>query len=191
MTTDELTRLLVDLRRESDERLRAKWSRSLAFADALFDRWERGKRLGFGESASIYDSAMVYGDVQVGDGTWIGPFVILDGSGGGLSIGDYCSISAGVHIYTHDTVRWALSGGREAALRSPVRIGSRCYIGSTSVIAAGVELGDECVVAAGSFVNASFQGRSIVAGSPAQEIGQVQIDRDTIELVYQSSAKES
>jgi acetyltransferase-like isoleucine patch superfamily enzyme len=160
VTTDELTRLLVDLRRESEDQLRERWSRSLGFADALFDRWERARRLGFGDGASIYDSAMVYGTVHVGDRTWIGPFVILDGSGGGLRIGDYCSISAGVQIYTHDTVHWALSGGRVEPRQSPVRIGSRCYVGSTSVIASGVDLGDECVVAAGSFVNDDFPERS-------------------------------
>jgi carbonic anhydrase/acetyltransferase-like protein (isoleucine patch superfamily) len=92
--------------------LRTRWSRSLAFADAIFDRWERAQTLGFGAGASIYDSAMDYGDVEVGAETWVGPFVVLDGSGGGLRIGEYCSISAGVQIYTHDTVFWALSGGR-------------------------------------------------------------------------------
>jgi acetyltransferase-like isoleucine patch superfamily enzyme len=49
-------------------------------------------------------------DVTVGKNCWIGPNVILDGSGGGLFIGDYVDISAGVHIYTHDTVKRAISG---------------------------------------------------------------------------------
>ena len=34
----------------------------------------------------FYDSVLVIGDVQVGKNTWIGPFVVLDGSGG-LEIG--------------------------------------------------------------------------------------------------------
>ena len=36
------------LRRDLDERLRAEWDRSLPFADATFDRWERADALGFG-----------------------------------------------------------------------------------------------------------------------------------------------
>lgn len=184
MNTEELLRLLLDLRRESDERLRSEWSRSLGFADGIFDRWERAQRLGFGEDSSIYDSAMVYGDVRVGAGTWVGPFVLLDGSGGGLWIGEYCSISAGVQIYTHDTVRWALTAGRTPAERSPVRVGSNCYVGSTSVIAAGVELGDQCVVAANSFVNQSFAARTIVAGSPGRPVGHVEINAESVDLVY-------
>ena len=59
---------------------------------------------------------LVIGDVKVGSHTWIGPNVILDGSGGGLEIGDYCSIDAGAQIYTHDTVMWAISGGQVPAM---------------------------------------------------------------------------
>ena len=59
-----------------DDALRQSYDRSLPFADGLFDRWERAARLGFGEGASIYDSAMVYGPVSVGANTWIGPGVV-------------------------------------------------------------------------------------------------------------------
>ena len=77
----------------------------------------------FGDGASIYDSALVYGEVQAGEQTSIGPYTLLDGSGGGIEIGSYCSISAGVHIYTHDTVMWALSGGRAERRTAATRIG--------------------------------------------------------------------
>ena len=38
----------------------------------------------------------------VGEGTWIGAFTVIDGSGG-LTIGKGCDISSGVHIYTHSS----------------------------------------------------------------------------------------
>ena len=98
MNPAELAAQLKALYEAQDEGLRLEWDRSLPFADGLLDRWERARRLGFGEDASIYNSALVYGDVSVGRGTWIGPYTLLDGSGGGLSIGAYCSISAGVQI---------------------------------------------------------------------------------------------
>ena len=81
----------------------AKFKRTLPLADYIVDRWEKAKVLGFGEGASIYDSVLVIGDVKVGAKTWIGPFVVLDGSGD-LEIGAYCSISAGVQIYSHDSI---------------------------------------------------------------------------------------
>jgi hypothetical protein len=93
MTTDELLNLLQHLYAAQDEQLRARFDRSLSFQDGAFDRWERARRLGFEEGASIYNSALVLGAVRVGRQTWIGPYAMLDGSGGGLSIGAYCSIS--------------------------------------------------------------------------------------------------
>jgi acetyltransferase-like isoleucine patch superfamily enzyme len=156
-----------------DDRLRQDFDRSLSFDDAMVDRWERAARLGFGSGASIYGSALVYGDVEVGAETWIGPWVLLDGSGGGLSIGDYCSISAGVHVYTHDTVAWALSGGVAARRTGAVAIGDCCHIGSQSVVVAGVTVGPRCVIGANSVVNSDVPDATVVAGSPARPIGRV------------------
>jgi acetyltransferase-like isoleucine patch superfamily enzyme len=179
---------LLRLREAEDERLRRDWNRSLPFGDALFDRWERARRLGFGDGASIYDSALVYGDVGVGEQTWIGPYTLLDGSGGGVEIGSYCSISAGVQIYTHDTVMWALSGGRVERRTAATRIGDRCHIGAMSIVAAGVELGTQCVVAANSFVNRSFPDATIVGGTPALVLGRVRADGENIVLDYSEPA---
>lgn len=154
---------------------RQAWSRDLPLDELLFDRWERARTLGFGEEASIYQSSYVFGDVQVGAHTWIGPFTLLDGSGG-LTIGSYCSISAGVHIYSHNTVKWAVSGGQAPYERRPVRIGNCCFLGPHAVIRDGVTLGDHVVVGAHSFVNRDVPARSIVAGAPARRIGRVAID---------------
>ena len=44
----------------------------------------------------------------VGEGTWIGAFTVIDGSGG-LTIGRGCDISSGVHIYTHSSTRRCVS----------------------------------------------------------------------------------
>ncbi len=168
-----------------EQHLKAAFDRSLPFADAVLDnRWERARRLGFGEGSSIYDTAIVFGEVVVGHQTWIGPGVILDGSGGSLRIGSFCSISAGVHIYTHDTVRWALSGGLAPQHVGPVRIGDCCHIGAQSIVIAGVEIGEKCVVAANSFVNRNVLARTIVGGSPARLLGRVVGDGVDIELVF-------
>ena len=163
---DQLRALWRERRQEVDARFR----RTLPFADYVVDRWEKARALGFGEGASIYDSAVVIGDVSVGEQTWIGPGVVLDGSGG-LSIGAYCSISAGVQIYSHDTVAWATSGGEKEIERAPTRIGDRCYIGPNTVIAKGITIGDGCVVGAGSVVLSDLPAGSRAAGAPCRMIG--------------------
>lgn len=171
MLTNILHRAFRLLFQKKRAEMRQQYHRVLPANELLTDRWEKARYLGFGEGASIYDSSLVFGDVVVGTNTWVGPFTVLDGSGG-LSIGSHCSISTGVQIYTHDTVQWALSGGTAPYEYSPTSIGDRCYIGPNTIIGKGVTLGEGCVVGANSFVNQSFPPGSKVAGSPAHAISQ-------------------
>ena len=159
------------------QEMQGKWNRDIPFDELLFDRWERAKNLGFGEKSSIYHNSYVYGNVKVGKNTWIGPFTLLDGSGE-LTIGDYCSISAGVQIYTHDTVEWALSGGKESYEYASVKVGNRCYIGAQSVIVKGVSIGDRSVIGACSFVNRDIPPNSIAFGVPCRLMGRVEVSAD-------------
>lgn len=164
---------LREVRHAVDAEARTKWDRSLPFADAAFDRWERASILGFGDGANIYDSASVFGDVEVGAGTWIGPGVVLDGSGAPLKIGDNCDVSAGVQIYTHDTVLRCISGRALESASGPVKIGDNTYIGPQALIVAGVSIGSNCVVGANSVVKVDVADRTVVAGSPARTVGTV------------------
>ena len=164
-----LFNIIIRLSKKLSFVFKSEYNRSLPFSDLVFDRWERARSIGFGENSSIYDSSYVFGDVIVGSNTWIGPFTILDGSGG-LSIGSNCSVSAGVQIYSHDTVAWAISGGKEAYNYSKVTIGNNCYLGPNVIISSGVNLGDGCIVGANSFVNKSFPAGSKIAGSPVRLI---------------------
>ena len=163
--------LRASLASERDAGLQ-QWQRALPVGDYLSDRWEKAKSLGFGEGASVYDNALVLGKVNVGANTWIGPFTVLDGTGG-LVIGAYCSISAGVQIYTHDTVAWATSGGLAAIERQPVSIGDRCYIGPNAIISKGVKIGSGCIIGANSFVNQDIPDGMKAWGTPARCIGPV------------------
>ena len=144
-----------------------QWNRVLPFGEYFVDRWEKASDLGFGKGTSIYDSAVVIGDVQVGENTWIGPNVILDGSGG-LVIGDWCSIAAGVQIYSHDSVNWAVSGGTEKIERMPTRIGSRCYLGPNVIVAKGVTIGDGTKIGANSVVLNDIPPNSKAFGNPCK-----------------------
>jgi acetyltransferase-like isoleucine patch superfamily enzyme len=158
--------LLSDLRRE----MREKHRRHVSTGDLLSDRWETARNHGFGEGTSCYDNVLILGAVRVGKNCWIGPNVVLDGSGD-LSIGDHVDISAGVQIYTHSTVRRALSGGTEPIDYASTRIGSRVYIGPQSVIEKGVTIGDDVIIGALSLVNHNVPAGTKVWGAPAKPRG--------------------
>ena len=170
---EQIISLWDKLRKE----FKSKFDRDLPFDELLSDRWNRAKELGFGENTSIYMNSYVYGNVKVGKNTWIGPFTILEGTGG-LTIGDNCSISAGVQIYTHNSVKWAVSNGKEKYEHKPVSIGNCCFIGPNSIIKNGISVCEHSIVGAGSFVNKNVEPYSIVAGNPAKLIGKVILSVD-------------
>jgi acetyltransferase-like isoleucine patch superfamily enzyme len=148
-----------------------KFNRSLPLADYFVDRWEKAKSLNFGEGTSIYDNVLVLGDVKVGKNCWIGPNVILDGSGDSLSIGDHCDISAGVQIYTHDTVDRVIYN--KEIEKGKVMIGNNCYIGPNVVISKDIIIEDFVVIGANSFVNKNIPSYSKAFGTPATVKGKI------------------
>lgn len=157
-----------------EEKRKAK-DRGLPLGDLVSDRWEKAKRLGFGDSTSIYDTSVVLGDVTVGKNTWIGPYTILDGSGG-LTIGDYVTISANTLISSHSSATHMLSGGKFPIERRETKIGNRVVIGPNSLIMLGVTIGDNVVIAPHSVVTRNVRDNAIIGGHPAKPIGKVVYD---------------
>jgi carbonic anhydrase/acetyltransferase-like protein (isoleucine patch superfamily) len=160
-------------------------SRMNPFFEDLFSWTERGAFWTGKESAvTIYNSATLIGDVRIGERTWVGPFCLLDG-GGGLQIGRNCSISTGCHLLTHDTVKWALSGGRSGYEYERTRIGDCCFLGCQVVVTKGVRIGNHCLIAAGAVVTQDVQDFTIAAGVPAKPIGKIRLGADgEVNLVY-------
>jgi acetyltransferase-like isoleucine patch superfamily enzyme len=144
-----------------------RWDRSVPFGDQVVDRWERAAAYGFGTGSSVYDSCLVLGDVTVGRATWIGPFTVLDGSGG-LTVGDRTTLSAGVQVYTHESLGRTLSGGEAPVTRQPTNIGSDVYLGPNVVVSMGVTIGDGAVVGANSLVLSDIPAGARAHGNPAR-----------------------
>jgi acetyltransferase-like isoleucine patch superfamily enzyme len=166
----------------------SKYERANPFVEDLFDWKERGERLfGPGKHITVYNSCTVIGNVQVGEHTWIGPYTMLDGTGG-LTIGSWCSIATGVNMVSHDTVRWALSGGKSAYEKAPIAIGDCCFIGTHAIITRGVTIGNHCLIAAGATVTRDVEDYAIVAGVPAKKIGTVVLENDQVYLRYSTES---
>lgn len=143
-----------------------EYDRFLPMSDYFIDRWERAKMMGFGEGTSVYDSCIVMGNVSVGKNVWIGPYTILDGSGG-LTIGDNCQIGPGVKIYSHDNAKKVINKNIETE-KSPVVIENNVGIGSNTVISMGIHIGEYVIIAPNSYVIKDIPPYSKVFGSPAR-----------------------
>lgn len=161
-----------------------QWNRTLPFSELLFDRWEKAKFLKSKNGSSAYDSSYIFGDVSIGKNTWVGPNTILDGSGGKVRIGDFCSISANVQIYTHNSVKWALTGGKSNYETGDVRIGNQCFIGPNSLISMNCKIGKCSVIGVNSYVNSNIPAYSIVFGTPAKIVGHVKIKGKNVQFEY-------
>jgi acetyltransferase-like isoleucine patch superfamily enzyme len=164
MLEDELRALQKKLQAKK----RKEFNRRVSLGDLVTERDDNARELGFGEGTTCYDNVLILGDVEVGRNTWIGPNVILDGSGGKLTIGDFCSISAGVQIYTHNTVEWSTSLGDKPIAKAATRIGNGVYLGPNSIVAMGVTIGDKAVIGALSLVNRDIPAGAKAWGTPAR-----------------------
>jgi phenylacetic acid degradation protein len=123
-------------------------------------------------SSFVHPQAALTGDVIIGKDVYIGPGAALRGDWGKIVIEDGCNVQENctIHMFPGTTVllREGSHIGHGAIIHGAV-IGRNCLIGMNSVIMDDVEIGDECIVGALSFVKAKdkIASRSLIAGNPA------------------------
>lgn len=103
-------------------------------------------------------------------------FSILDAASDQIYIGENTQIGAYVGIFTHSThisVRYSKEQkkGCKGYIHAPVKIGKNCFIGSGAKILPGVTIGNNVIVGVNAVVTKDVSDFSIVAGVPAQKIG--------------------
>ena len=129
-------------------------------------------------SAFVHPAAVVTGNVIIGKDVYIGPGAALRGDWGGIIIEDGCNVQENCVIHMFPGITVVLKQGAHighGAIIHGATIGRNCLIGMNSVIMDNVELGDECIVGALSFVKADekIAARSMLAGNPAKLIKEV------------------
>lgn len=89
-----------------------------------------------------------------------------------VEIGDGVIVSGEVMFVTHDGALYtALDQFPEVnGHYGRIKIGSNSFLGMRAVIMPGVELGENCVVAAAAVVMDSFPANSVIAGNPASYV---------------------
>lgn len=129
-------------------------------------------------SAFVHPTASVTGNVQIGKDVYIGPGCALRGDWGGIEIADGCNVQENctIHMFPGVTVRLEESAhiGHGAIIHG-AHIGRNVMVGMNAVIMDDVEIGEESIIGALSFIKANtiIPRRSLVVGNPAKIIKEV------------------
>jgi phenylacetic acid degradation protein/carnitine operon protein CaiE len=129
-------------------------------------------------SAFIHPQAAVTGNVSIGKNVYIGPGAAIRGDWGRIVIEDGCNVQENCTIHMFPGVTVLLKEGAHVghgAIIHGAVIGRNCLIGMNSVIMDNVQVGDECIVGALTFIKAGekIPPRSVVAGNPASILKEV------------------
>jgi len=130
------------------------------------------------ESSFVHPLAVITGNVIIGKKVYIGPGAALRGDWGGIEIKDGCNVQENCTIHMFPGVTVVLEESAHighGAIIHGAYIGRNVLIGMNSVIMDEVEIGDECIIGALSFIKAKekIPARSLVAGNPAKIIKEV------------------
>ncbi len=129
-------------------------------------------------SAFVHPQAAVTGAVVIGADVYIGPGCALRGDWGKIIIEDGCNVQENCTLHMFPGVTVLLKAGAHighGAIIHGATIGRNCLVGMNAVIMDEVELGDECIVGALSFIKQGSQipPRTLLAGNPAKIIKEV------------------
>jgi phenylacetic acid degradation protein len=129
-------------------------------------------------SAYVHPQAVVTGNVIIGKDVYIGPGAALRGDWGGIVIEDGCNVQENCTIHMFPGVTVLLREGAHighGAIIHGATIGKNVLVGMNSVVMDEVEIGDECIIGALSFIaaNSKIPPRSLVVGNPGKVIKEV------------------
>lgn len=95
-----------------------------------------------------------------------------------ISMGDNVRITKGVRFITHDGSLWVPRNlglvDKKADFFGKIVIGNNVNIGWDAIIMPGVQIGDNCIIAAGAIVTKNIPDNSVAVGMPAKVLESVQ-----------------
>lgn len=150
-------------------------------------------------SSFIHPLAAVTGRVRIGEKVYVGPGAAIRGDWGGIIIENGCNVQENCTIHMFPGIVVKLEEGAHVghgAVIHGAHIGRNCLIGMNAVIMDNVDLGEECIVGALTFIKAGekIPRRMLIAGNPGKIIKEVSDEmiqwKTEGTLLYQGLPKE-
>ena len=126
-------------------------------------------------SSFVHPQAVVTGDVTIGKNCYIGPGAALRGDWGKIIVEDGCNVQENCTLHMFPGLTVLLKEGAHighGAVIHGATIGRNCLVGMNSVLMDQVQLGDESIVGALTFIKEgeNIPPRSVVVGNPGKFI---------------------
>ena len=121
------------------------------------------------------DSLNGYGNITVGDRTWIGQYNNLRAGGGNIQIGEDCLISQFCTLVASNHQKqksMPIKTQPSDPSRVGIILGNDVWLGSGVTVLPGVKIGDGAVVGANAVVNRDIPEYQIWGGVPAKQLGE-------------------
>ncbi len=131
-------------------------------------------------SCYIHKTAVLIGDVTVGENVSIWPCAVLRGDIASVTVGDNSNIQENACVHVNYgapvVIGRGVSVGHGAVIHGS-KIGDNCLIGMNAVVMES-EIGPNCVIGAGAVVAAgkNIPAGSLVMGIPAKVVRQLEED---------------
>jgi len=148
----------------------------------------RGVHPTLGAGAYIDPTALVVGDVVLGDDVSVWPLVVIRGDVNRIRIGARSNVQDGsvLHVsrpYPGNDLGWPLLLGEDVVVGHKVAlhgctIGNRVLVGIGAIVLDGVEVADDVVIGAGSVVTPGkkLESGGLYLGNPARRIRDLTAD---------------
>ncbi len=126
----------------------------------------------------VHPQAVVTGNVIIGKHVYIGPGAAIRGDWGQIIIKDGCNVQENCTIHMFPGVTVVLEEGAHighGAIIHGAHIGSNVMVGMNSVIMDEVNIGDNSIIGALTFIKAgeNIPPRSLVVGNPGKVVKEV------------------
>ena len=140
-------------------------------------------------SAYVHQTAVLIGDVKLGENVSVWPGAVLRGDIAAITVGDNSNIQENACIHVNYDAPAIIGKGvsvGHGAIVHGSKIGDNCLIGMNAVVMES-EIGPNCVIGAGAVVPAgkNIPAGSLVMGVPAKIVRR--LEEDEVNAVIQNA----